>query len=575
MRFIGLLFIFIHFNAWTACPEFETALQKAAARFEARVAAPAEKQLKQTALSTPEVISYKAQYSKDFKLPPNSNREFMTLIEADAKAGRSDVIYFDAENSIQKKLNDYIFEEKIMVDSVNNSFMEKLHKRVFDNPELKARLSGQYKDYKSLRFRLKLKPGESREKYENMLADAYKKSVQEFKVEFDRLNLKKLLNPRTDTVPDVEQWFLAGSGETPIAANMAARGARSTPDKGILRYTEHIDELHKDVLSTEELRLAFSNDARLVEIKVLESLPGGQVIPSKDMIKILRKIKPSDCRSKAEYLKKIHVQVKKSFGSDISDETIADLTNYFAKVDSLSPPIFSRERVQINLGEAKNGIVSIDFTGVGVDNAYQQMSALARLNYKEANKALFLKEAFGEVQSKVDQVTIQMNNSKRYFSSAVKKVNEQNHAPMFSGDDGIFMPKSENWTLADKKKLIHELGKSEDPSKYRVTFVKSQYANGVVVPAPVRSKLIVRAESFEKNLRDKITGVEGISSEETKKIITAIDFSPNEKGGSFRLLIAGKSLTSRERKIIEDAAKKSIDSSAGEIFSGLDVVNGN
>ncbi len=575
MRFtFFLVFLFIQITAHAGpCPDFETALEKASARFQKQVVETAEKKAKQTALSTPEIKQYKDRYSHDFKLPTNSNRQFMDFIEADKIAGKTNVIYFDVENSVQKKLNDQIFGEKTMVDSVNNSFMERFYKHVEENPALKLRLSGQYKDYKSLRLRLELKPGDDPASFEKILADTYQKSASEFKAEFDTLKLEKIINPRTDTLPQVDRWFLAGSGDTPIAANMAARGARAVPERGILHYQDHIPELHADALQIEHLRGVFAGDLHLLDIHVVEKLADGHIIPSKEMIGILRKFKPSDFLKEEEYFAKIHEQVQNIFGKDINDETIKNLTAYFRKVDSISPPLFSRERTEINLGDATKGIVSIDFTGVGVDNAYQQMSALARLNYQQSDKAVLLKEAFGDVQAHVDQVTVQMNISKRYFSDSVQKVNEKNHAPMFSGDDGIFMPKTDKWTLDDKKKLIQELGKSEDPSKFRVTFVNSSYTNGKVISVEARSKLVVKAEKFEKKIREKLIGIKGVSTEEAKKIITAIDFIPKAKGGTFTVITGGKKLTAREQQLLIEAAEKSIDHNAGETFGGLEMVS--
>lgn len=575
-----ILLLFASFDGWANCPEFETILQKAAVRFEARISGEtaekaAQKKVLEEALNTPTVLKYKERYSKDFALPPNSNRDYMKMAEMDARAQKSNVLYFDVENSIQKKLNDSVFGEKTMVDSVNNAFMERMFNNIKNNPQLASRLKGQYKDYKSLRLRLELRPGDNRAMYEKLLEDTYQKSASEFEAEISKLNIKHITNPRTDEVPNTERWFLAGSGDTPVAANMAARGAREKLDKGILHYQDHIPELHQDVLGIEALRSIFANDKHLVDLKILDKLSDGHLIPSKDMIGILRKTKRSDCATEEEYFLKMHDQVKKMFGKDITDENIRDLTNYFRKVDSLSPPLFSRERVEINLADAHKGIVSIDFTGVGVDNAYQQMSALARLNYKQTDKALMLKEAFGEVQAHVDQVTVQMNNSKKYFSNAVKKVSDETHAPLFSGDDGIYMPKTDNWSLADKKKLIAELGKAEDPSKFRVTFVNSTYTNSKVISPEARSALIVKAEKFEKKLREKIIGVEGISSEEAKKIITAIDFVPTSKGGIFRVLVGGKTLTKKEKELIEKMASKSVSTTENELFGGLEVVSGN
>jgi hypothetical protein len=168
---------------------------------------------------------------------------------------------------------------------------------------------------------------------------------------------------------------------------------------------------------------------------------------------------------------------------------------------------------------------------------------------------------------------MEMNKSKRYFSEAVKKVSDQTHAPLFSGDDGIYMPQLDKWKAEDKIKLVQELGHTPDPSKYRVTFVNSTYTNGKIISPEARSKLIVKAEKFEKKLREKLIGVEGISSEEAKNIITAIDFVPTAKGGTFKVLVGGNVLTTKEQELINSIAKKTIDSTSGELYGGMELVS--
>ncbi len=567
---VTILITFLSLNASADCPQFATALEAAMKKVTARNAAKStprddiEGAMKQK-WSSPEAEEFKVKYGASY--PSTENRTFMTFMEADKRVQRSDVLYFDVENAVQKKLNDSLIGDKAMVDAVNNSFMSKFAKNLKENPEIASRVEGQYKDYKSLRLRLSLKPGDNAAELEGKLSEIYKKTNQEFVSEFEKDGLTKLLPPRTDEVPDVSTWFLSGTGDSALEANMAARGARgagfSRGNARSVSFKQQVENMHADVSSIESIRKTLAGNESLLKSGIMTKTAEGAVVPSKDMIAILRKIKPSDCESAAEYALKIRSKVKNLFNSDISDKHIDELTKYFEKVDSISPPLFQRERVAINLGEAQKGIVSVDFTGVGVDNAYEQMRALSSVNYGQTDKVKLLKEAFGKVQSNVDGVTSEMNLAKRSFTVASRNPDDLKSIPKFSGDDGILMPKV-NWTTTQKTTLVKQLSETGDPSKFRVTFVKTQYGNGGMMPIAERSQRVVRAETIEKSTRDAMTGTGKVSSERAKKMIIAIDYDPAPVGGKFNIVVGGVKPTEEERKIILDAFRSTLHTKEGE-----------
>ncbi|AUN97947.1 hypothetical protein C0V70_07470 [Bacteriovorax stolpii] len=573
MNYLSLVFFLLFTtSAWGDCPQFETALEKAMARVTSREAGKAGlEKAKAVNWAGPEATSYKLKYGQDL-ITNTNNRSFISMMEADKKLKRKDVLYFDVENAVQKKLNDTLIGDKAMVDSVNNSFLAKFQKNLQEHPEVAAKLEGQYKDYKGMRLRLALREGEGAAVWEKKLNDIYQKSVDEFATEFEKMGLSKMIAPRTDEVVDVRSWFLSGSGESALEANMAARGARTTAFKDgksrTVSFKEQLAVMHKDVNSIEGLRKSLAGSSDLMKSGIMIKTASGEVIPSKDMIGVLRKIKPSDCADAAEYAAKIRGKVKTLFNSDISDKHIDDLTEYFKKVDSLSPPLFQRERVSINLGEAKNGIVSVDFTGVGVDNAYEQMRALSAVNYAQKDAKTLVQDAFGKIQTNVDGVTESMNASKRYFTLATKDAKNPSVVPKFSGDDGILMPTGD-WSMGQKKDLLKTLSKAEDPSKFRVTYVRTVFDSGAVVPAAERSQRVVRAEGIEKAVREAVTGSGKISSEKAKKMIFAVDSIPSSKGGKFNLLIGGTKPTEDEKKLILQAFQKSLAAGEGEVAGDI------
>jgi hypothetical protein len=511
----------------------------------------------------PGIDAFKAKYAKELKLKKGANADFIAQVEADIAKKEANVLYFDVENSVQKKLNDEVFKEKTAVDALNNSFFLKFNKNLREYPELMERLGGEYKDYKSYRIRLKLKPGDDPEKFQKMLAELYKKSNEEFFADPLMKQVRKELPPRSDALVDPATWFLSGAGDNALEANMAARAARkdvgsTLKPPAMSRFKEHVAALSKEVDGIEATRKALSSDKRLLEKRILETTENGTVIPSKSMIGVLRKIKPSDFQTEEEFLAKISSKTQELFGEKLDQKTARSLAEYFHRVDALSPPLFSSERVAIDLKEAGKGIVSIDFAGIGVDNVYEQMKALTEVSSKgTAEKKLH--SSFKKMQGGVNEVTRQMEEAKDVFRSAIAKVdNVEKKAPKFSGDDGIFMPGNKKWTDADKSSLVQHLAESKDPSKFRVTFVSSEYAGGKVIPAAERSKRIVRAENVEKTIRSKIIGIEKISEADAKKFIAAIDYAPSEKGGVFNLILGGKKFSPEEIKTIEDAFRASL-----------------
>jgi hypothetical protein len=567
-------FLFAFTNAFAIdCPDFETTLESIMNRIKIRAEVKANSNL----LSSDAVSAYKLEYSKKLKLEENSNRNFMSEMAKAKKSGTRSV-YFDVENSVQKKLNDQIFGEKTMVDAVNTSFLKKFYTNIQNNPELSKRISGSYKDYKSLRFRVDLKEGENGVRFEKMFNEAYKKAVSDFTHEFNELNLNSLIKTRTDDIAHPERWFLAGSGDEAIEANMAARGARTlSEEKKIagdhLKYRDHIDQMDNDMREVERIRQTFNKNTDLLKLDVLEKLENGNLIPTKKMINILRKYKVGDFQNDELYLKAIQKKTKQIFGKELDSDTIKTLSEYQRKVDAFSPPLFIRESVEIKLEQAEAGIVSVDFTGIGVDNIYQQMKALASVNYQEVNKAKMLKEAFGKLDSHVDEVTEEMIKAKRYFSELIQNINGRKAKPLFSGDDGIYMPLGDAWTDVEKKALISGLSNASDPSKYRVTFVNTRYTNGRIIPKNERSLKIVRAETLEKSIRENIVGMTGMRPEEAKNLIIGIDFSPNMIGGDFKLMIGGRKLMPEELKLIHTSVKKLINTKEGETFSGIMEMN--
>lgn len=535
-----LIFAFLAEVKASACLEFEKALTKSLDDLNTpKVSGVVSDEARRNYLNHPSVQRFK-DGAPEFQLATGANRKFIDLMESEKKGT---AVYFDVENSLQKKMNDQVFQDKGLVDAINNHYLKKVHEMVSADPYLKSRLSGEYKDYKGLRLRFVPKSEAEKAELAKKLQSVYQKANLSFADDVAATEMKKLIATRTDEAQDPSLWFLGGVGDNALHANMAARYARQSRKMGegsFVNYASEAKAISRDMTDIENVRSKLSDMAHLKNQLMLTPLEGGQLVLSKESIGILRKSKPGDFKNPDDYFAHLEKKFLKMYGVKPSRDELRLMSDYFNKVDALSPPLFQRERVIIDLEKAQHGMVSVDFTGVGVDNAFEQMRGLALANYKEKDALKLASSAFSSMDKQVQTVTEEMNVSKRFFAQKVKEVRGEKAQPLFSGDDGMFMPSSNAFSFDEKKSLVQKLATAPDPSKFRLTFVRSSDETGALLKAKERSERVVRAEKLEKEIREDIIGANGLSPEAAKKLIIAIDYSPHKVGGEFKLIVSPK-----------------------------------
>lgn len=473
-------------------------------------------------------------------------------------------VYFDVENSMLKQLNDEILETKDYSDAVTNFFNKTLWERIQADPVLRTKLEGRYRDFKSMRFRFLIDEGEDATLLMNRLKQAYGEAASKFGDFMGKTGLEELWKGRPGQAGKPEKWFLAGVGETPLEANMAARQARGLVDdfgssNRLVEYRNRVDNLATDIKGIESIRGALSNTPSLKKAGIMTDPGNGKPVLDKDAIGILRKTKRGDFTDLDKYRASVREQFKKLYGTDVDDFSIDAMTRYFEGVDSLSPPLFIRSRNGIDLSQADNGLVSVDFTGVGVDNAFEAMVGLTKTAEDTGSNSRIVGRALSSVDEHVDNVTESMNASKRAFNEGTQDVTQQSKPAIFSGDDGMYFP-DKAWTRPEKQKLVDQLAQG-DPSKYRVTFVETSYKNGDVIPGAARSEMIVRAEKVEKAIRKMVTGTGPgqISPERAREMMIAIEYKPALKGKSDWDILFGGKLDHTEQTVLRRAMETVIE----------------
>lgn len=546
-----------------ACVEFDQALTKSLNELSTpKVSGVVSDEARREILSHKSIQSFKKN-APEFQLSGGANRKFIDLMEKEKKG---EALYFDVENSLQKKMNDQVFQDKGLVDAINNHYIKKVHEMVSADPYLKARLAGEYKDYKGLRLRFVPKSVAEKNELAAKLQNVYKKANQSFADDISSTEMKKLIATRSDEAQDPSLWFLGGVGDNALHANMAARYARQSRKMGegaFVNYANEAKAISRDMVEIENVRGKLSSLNHLKKYQMMTSLENGELILSKETIGILRKSKPGDFKNPEEYFSHLEKKFQKIFGVKPNREELSLMSEYFNKVDALSPPLFQRERVIIDLEKAEHGLVSVDFTGVGVDNAFEQMRGLAQANYREKDPLKLASSAFSSMDKQVQTVTEEMNQSKRFFAQKVKEIRGDKAQPQFSGDDGMFMPNVSTFSLDEKKALVEKLSTASDPSKFRLTFVRSTDETGAALKAKERSERVVRAEKLEKEIREDIIGASGISAEAAKKIMIAIDYAPRKVGGDFKLIVSPKP-SAETLQLISQSFHKRIQKSQNE-----------
>ena len=251
--------------------------------------------------------------------------------------------------------------------------------------------------------------------------------------------------------------------------------------------------------------------------------------------------------------------MKKLFAVELEDHVIDGMARYFEGIDAFSPPLYAPHRTPIPTDHAPQGIVSVDFTGLGTDNAFETMQALAKIKSEGVEASALVDQAFKEARAAQDVVSKRVVLGQKAFDDAARRVGG-NGATYFSGDDGMFFP-TQAFSQEQRRTLVSQLAVS-NPGQFRLTFVETHFPNGEPIPAKLSSQMVVKAENLEKSMRKAFVGSGSsqlIPPTRANKLTAAIEFHPSNTSGAgqFNLLLGGD-MSEQERKIMERAFRTMI-----------------
>ncbi|MDD0852275.1 hypothetical protein HBN50_04160 [Halobacteriovorax sp. GB3] len=498
-----------------------------------------------------QALKYKEEYaSVDFKA---DNREYMRFLDEDVQQSSKDVLYLDVENAVLKDMNDFMIEDKRLVDSISNSFKDKLFKSMRENPDIAPLIKGEYEDYKGVRLRFDTK-GKKNSEVEKKIKEAYESAYKEFLTEIDSQSFNLLWKANQGSTGNSGKWFMAGVGESSAKANLAARKARDAGSKNVgefVNYSKVDGDIAQSIKKIQDNLSELGVRKEFRDNGVLKLNGGQRAVPSTLTIEILRKTKKNPIELDSVYLERLKEKFESTFNTTFEQREIELLVDSFKRTDALSPPVYIRDRNFIPYNEAKEGIISVDFAGVGSKNAHAAMNAIMDQGKKRQTKPT--DEVIVGIWDQVETVTKNLNMDKRFLNESIGEIDGSKAKAHFSGDDGVYFPKQE-WNAQKKVDFMSRVSK-QNPSGFRVTFVPKKFASGKDIPISQKSSFIVEAETVEKDLRKVINRRDSLGKDISENLSIGVDFVPNDRGPAKVSLIVKGNLNAVQRDMLEETAK--------------------
>lgn|GEM_PF-4426112 len=470
------------------------------------------------------------------------NRKWLTLAEQPARPGER--LFFCEENSVLKNLNDTL-QDKSLVTALNHyrqSLLDfKLNKLIKDYPDLKFT---PYSDYKSYQIAIEgkpLPPGLNKR-----LSDLFQNVNEEFT---QTMRSQKIVRDgdhpgalREGDRP--EKWFRSGTGDTADQANLTARYSRQVEGSNQLQ-----------TFSNSEVREALQKNWETVEVErqnlerqlngsqALETIPGTtKKIPSEEVFAVIRK--ESDPTKASQ-------ELSQKVGTTVTPDQAKLLIQYTKSVDAFSPGLRVAKRKIASLNDAEHGGLSSDFVGLGAENLKATAAGLA--------KGQQFEKSLEEVRTGERSVSATLAKRMRAQESTIRNLLVDRHGlkdleVICSGDDCIVqLPRALD--LRQKKQLVQQLSRSDNPAGIRLSMVGDQIASPLE-----RNLLATHGESLEKGLRKALSGV--IPEDKLKKIMFAVDMQGQQMGqGKVRLFIGNsrEKLTPNESERIHKAFAETVE----------------
>jgi hypothetical protein len=422
-----------------------------------------------------------------------------------------------------KFLNDTL-KDKTLVNAFGNRYnasvkavIEEFKKKY---PEVELEF---YSDYKSLRAGIRGPPGKENE----LMAELGKRLAEN-----DKAFQQEMLQGRYVRAEHMQApWFRAGLGRTADEANLVTRFSRRSNDSTVDNFD--LPHVRGSVLKAwgeaEQTRAILAE--RFKGTALLKEVPGtNKFIPSAEVMEVVRKSSNPD---------EVVSTLSRRFGVTLDEKDAHRLKQYFTQVDQFSPGLLIPERVDHRFDRARQGGLTIDFAGVGSQNAEATAIGLAR--------GRSLEDAVVAVRTQERVVTGMLDDLKEKTQTNVRAALKRHGVDAeitISGDDMLVVP-NKPLSAAAKVELVQLQARSGLPSSMRTSFFPSGMMNDV--ERAVQSTI---GEGIEKTLRKRLEGQ--LSQDQLKKSLFAVDMrgSVTGKGAVGLEFVAPAGMTKTQEAII-------------------------
>lgn len=459
---------------------------------------------------------------------PAQNKAWIAMA---LKTKRPGVFFVDTQNTALKFLNDTL-KDKTLVNAFGNRYnasvkavIEEFKKKY---PEVELEF---YSDYKSLRAGIRGPPGKENE----LMAELGKRLAEN-----DKAFQQEMLQGRYVRAEHMQApWFRAGLGRTADEANLVTRFSRRSNDSTVDNFD--LPHVRGSVLKAwgeaEQTRAILAE--RFKGTALLKEVPGtNKFIPSAEVMEVVRKSSNPD---------EVVSTLSRRFGVTLDEKDAHRLKQYFTQVDQFSPGLLIPERVAHRFDRARQGGLTIDFAGVGSQNAEATAIGLAR--------GRSLEDAVVAVRTQERVVTGMLDDLKEKTQTNVRAALKRHGVDAeitISGDDMLVVP-NKPLSAAAKVELVQLQARSGLPSSMRTSFFPSGMMNDV--ERAVQSTI---GEGIEKTLRKRLEGQ--LSQDQLKKSLFAVDMrgSVTGKGAVGLDFVAPPGITKAQEALIRREFESSV-----------------
>ncbi|MFP5492127.1 MAG: hypothetical protein ACLGG0_11550 [Bacteriovoracia bacterium] len=459
---------------------------------------------------------------------PTQNKAWIAM---SLKTKRPGVFFVDTQNTALKFLNDTL-KDKTLVNAFGNRYNASVKavieefKEKYPDVELEF-----YSDYKSLRAGIRGPPGKENE----LMAELGKRLAEN-----DKAFQLEMLQGRYVRAEQMQTpWFRAGLGRTADEANLVTRFSRRSNDSTVDNFD--LPHVRGSVLKAweeaEQTRSILAT--RFKGSGLLKQVPGtNKFIPNAEVMEVVRKSTgPEEVMS----------TLSRRFGITVDEQDAHRLKQYFTQVDQFSPGLLIPERVAHRFEKARKGGLTVDFAGVGSQNAEATAMGLA--------KGKSLEDAVVAVRTQERVVTGQLDDLKDKTQTNIRAALKRHGVDAeitISGDDMLVVP-NKPLTAAAKAELVQLQARAGLPSSMRTSFFPSGMMNDV--ERAVQSTI---GEGIEKTLRKRLEGL--LSQDQLKQTLFAVDMrgSVTAKGGVGLDFVAPPGITKSQEALIRREFQSSV-----------------